>query len=62
MGFFSINSDVPQFHSIEADAADEGDMVFDHEYFEGGEILSDGIESDILVEVFGDDKDLMVKL
>jgi hypothetical protein len=62
VGLFSIDSDVPQFHGIESDAADEGDVMLDHENFERSEILSDCIELDILVEVFGNDKDLILKL
>lgn len=62
MGLFRVDCDMPQLHGVEPETADEGYVMLDHEYFEGCEVLSDGIEPDVLVEVFGDDEDLMVEL
>lgn len=62
IGLFGIDSNMPKLHSIESNTANERDMIFDHEGFERREALSDSIEPDILVEMFGDDEDLMMEL
>ncbi len=62
MRLFIIDSNVPQFHGVDTNTANEGNVVLNHLNFEGGEILSDSIKSNILVEVFGDDEDLIIEL
>jgi hypothetical protein len=62
IGLFGIDSNMPELHGIESNTANERDMIFDHEGFERRETLSDSIKPDILVEMFGDDEDLMMEL